>query len=282
MELANTLAKSSLVPKAFAGRPADILLAMMAGKELGFSTVQSFRSLYVLNGKVALYADAMVGICVGKPQCEYFRLVSSDEKEATYEAMRKGSQPVKLTYTMEQAKRAGLTGNATYQKHAEAMLRARCASALARIVFPDFLAGLYDPSELEVADETPEVKPFSPPRITIPASPPPNPFATDAEFSPVDPGAEVKDKEASLREAKFPSGSMKGQYLEAAPLSMLQQVLDHVSKAPSKTTKDLQFAEALTWWIARKSAADDFTEDEVRKAQRELDAAVFDAGAVKP
>lgn len=161
MKLATTLAKSSLVPITFRGKDADVLLVIMCGRELGLSVVQSFRAFYVLNGKIAMYADAMIGVVVGKPVCKYFRLVESTDKQATYETVREGSPaPVKMTYTFDQAKRAGLTGNQTYQKHTEAMLRARCASALARVVYPDLLAGIYDPSELEEVEapkpETPQ------------------------------------------------------------------------------------------------------------------------------
>ena len=58
MQLASTLAKSSLVPATFRGKDADVLLVIMGGRELGLSVVQSFRAFYVLSGKLAMYADA--------------------------------------------------------------------------------------------------------------------------------------------------------------------------------------------------------------------------------
>ena len=147
--LSQRLSKSGLVPDKLRGKPDDILLVLMAGHELGFSPVQSLRSFYVINGRLAIYADATVAVCVGKPVCKYFRLIESNAKVATYETVREGSEPVRLSYTIEQAVRAKLTSNQTYQAHTEAMLRARCAAALARVVYPDLVAGLYDPSELE-------------------------------------------------------------------------------------------------------------------------------------
>jgi hypothetical protein len=148
--LAKLWSCAGLVPAAFRGKPSDILLVMARGSDMGLSPVQSLHAFFVINGRVGMYSDALVGVVVGKPMCRYFRLVSSDDKQATYETLREGSpEPVRLTYTMEQAKAAGLTSNATYSKHPAAMLRARCSAALARATYPDLVAGIYEPSELE-------------------------------------------------------------------------------------------------------------------------------------
>jgi hypothetical protein len=84
--------------------------------------------------------------------CAYFRMVESTDSIATYETQRRGEPtPVKLSYTIQQANAAGLTGKGTWKAHPAAMLRARCSSALARIVYPDLVNGLYDPDEIEDA-----------------------------------------------------------------------------------------------------------------------------------
>jgi hypothetical protein len=157
IDLSARLATSGLVPQALRGKPSDILLVVMAGKELGFSTIQSLRSFYVIAGRIGIHADAMTAVCLRQPFCEYFRLVSTDNKQATYETKRKGSEPVTLSYTIDQAKQALLTKNQTYSAHPDAMLRARCAAALARVVYPDCLAGLYEQSEVdEIVENEPK------------------------------------------------------------------------------------------------------------------------------
>jgi hypothetical protein len=152
--LSERLSKSGLVPQAFRGKPDDILLVMLGGRELGFSTVQSLRSFYVISGRLGMYSAAMVALCVKSPLCHYFRLVESTATQATYITHRKGSDPVQYTYTMAMANKSGASKNATYSAHPDAMLRARCESALARIVFPDLLAGVYAPEEF---DEEPDM-----------------------------------------------------------------------------------------------------------------------------
>jgi len=110
--------------------------------------MQAIRGINVIKGRPVLSADLMVAMVVkNREVCEYFRLVESSTKFSAYEAKRKGSEPVSLTYTIEEAKAAGLTSNAVWTKHTAAMLRARCSSALARAVFPDLVMGIYTPDE---------------------------------------------------------------------------------------------------------------------------------------
>ena len=66
-------------------------------------------------------------------------------------------EPQRLSYTIEQAEQADLlkpsrSGKLTaWQKMPKQMLCARCKSELARLEYPDLLAGLYTPEELRDA-----------------------------------------------------------------------------------------------------------------------------------
>lgn len=149
-QLSETLSHSSLIPTGLRGKPADLAIVLMTGKELGLSPMQSLRSIHVIQGRGVLSSDLIIGMCLRSPACKYFRLVSSDSKSATYETLRDGSpEPTRLTFTIEQARQAGLTGKDTWKAYPEAMLRARCGSALARAVYPDLVGGLYDHDEGE-------------------------------------------------------------------------------------------------------------------------------------
>ena len=134
----------------------EALIRMVTGCELGLSPMQALRGIYVLNGKPALYADAMIAVVLQSPACEYFLLTASTDAIATYETKRKGApKPTTMSFTLEEAKRAGLLRNPTWGAYPAAMLRARAATALARVVYPDVCAGLYDPEELESASPPP-------------------------------------------------------------------------------------------------------------------------------
>lgn len=147
--LAGTLAKSQLVPRALQAKPHDILVTLITGRELGLSPMQSVRGMHVIEGKAVMSADTMAGLVMSHSDvCEYLRLVESTEKLALYETKRKGApEPVRLAFTIEDAARAGLTGKDNWKKYPAAMLRARALSSICRAVYPDFVAGVYEPDE---------------------------------------------------------------------------------------------------------------------------------------
>lgn len=146
--LAVTLSKSSIIPKALQGRPADVLVTLLTGRELGLGPMQSLRGIYVVNGRGVTSADLIVALVKRSPVCEWFRLVESTDKVATYETKRVGEQPTTMSISIEQAQRAGLVDKDNWKLYPAAMLRARCSAALDRAVYPDLAMGIYDHDEL--------------------------------------------------------------------------------------------------------------------------------------
>lgn len=144
--MADSIARSGL----FAVKsPEQALVILMTGMELGLAPAQAFRGIHVVQGRAVLAADMMVGICKSQTNCEWFKLVESTDETATYEAKRAGEpSPTRLTYTIEDAKRAGLADKPIWKQYPAQMLRARCSSGLARVVFADLLFGLYTKEEI--------------------------------------------------------------------------------------------------------------------------------------
>ena len=54
MSVAETLSKSTLVPKGMIGKPADILIAMEYGVQLGIPYMQALQDIAVINGRPCL------------------------------------------------------------------------------------------------------------------------------------------------------------------------------------------------------------------------------------
>ena len=192
--LAERLFKGKAFPDTV--RSVDTAFAiLLKGWELGMPAMAAAAGIAIVSGKVSLGADATAGACLRhRDICLYFSLVESTGEVARYETRRAGAPaPVTLTYTIAQAKTAGLTGSSTWQKHAPAMLRARCAAALARAVYPDLVAGCYDPDEAaEIRGEYARAEPVAAPSIAAlgveaPAAPAPLAFASpglsDAELA---------------------------------------------------------------------------------------------------
>lgn len=135
------------------GSPQAVLTAVMYGAEFGIAPIASLRGIHVIEGRPSMSAQLMVALCLKSGQFEYFERISSSATEATYEAKRKGARsPQSVTYTLEQAKAAGLVKDkSAWVKDPESMLLARASSRLARIVAPDIVGGIYTPDEIEEA-----------------------------------------------------------------------------------------------------------------------------------
>ncbi len=137
----------------------EALGRIMTGRGLGLSAMQSMRGVYSVEGRPGLDASLMQALCQQSPLCEYFNVVPNecDDTKATYVAKRVGCPEVKWVYTIEAAQKAGLLDRGADEEKKKrnnwnarpgAMLRARCKSELARMVFPDIIFGMYSREEL--------------------------------------------------------------------------------------------------------------------------------------
>jgi hypothetical protein len=195
-QLAARLAQSALLPDGLRGKPADVLITLITGHELGLSPMQSVRGLHVVKGRAVMSADLAVGLVKRNSACRHFRLVSSDDKAATYETLREGEpEPTRMTFTIDQARQAGLVAD-NWKRFPSAMLRARCSLALARAVYPDVLQGVYEPDEVGAASAV-AAPPAVESRTVAPPPPktqaPPAPRTVDAEVVPA-PAAEARER----------------------------------------------------------------------------------------
>lgn len=145
--LAKMFAQSALLPPDLRGKEPDVFVSIMAGQELGLPPMAALRGVHVVKGKPVLSADTMVGIVLGSGLAEYFSCIEETPESVTYETKRRGSPHSQVcTWTIDDARNAGLGGD-NWKKYPRAMLKARCKAMLARDVYPDVLAGCYDPDE---------------------------------------------------------------------------------------------------------------------------------------
>ncbi|GAB2906852.1 hypothetical protein GCM10027047_01370 [Rhodococcus aerolatus] len=149
--LATIMCNTSFVPKEFRGKPDEGAVAILMGARVGFDPTTALQSIYVISGKPALYAAAMVAIVLAAGH-EVWVDEEGPEK-VVVSGQRGGSDRVYTsTWTIERAKRAGFTSNANYQKQPESMLYARAASDVCRRIARDALMGMdHSVEELRLA-----------------------------------------------------------------------------------------------------------------------------------
>jgi hypothetical protein len=122
--------------------PEEALIRIMHGRTLGITSMQALRFVYVVNGRAAVDSTLLRALCLSHPECEEFALLESTPQAATFRARRRGHAAVTLTWTLEDAKRARLLEKDSWRAYPAQMLRARVTADLARLVFPDAVAGL--------------------------------------------------------------------------------------------------------------------------------------------
>lgn len=149
---ASMAAKTSMVPAAFRGKPEDIMITVQFGSELGLSPMQSLQSVACINGKPALWGDAVIGLCQQSPLCEDIIETmegDGDSRKAICVAKRIGKTAVKVEFSVADAKKAGLWGKpGPWTQYAERMLKMRARGFALRDAFPDLLKGLKTVEEL--------------------------------------------------------------------------------------------------------------------------------------
>ena len=132
------------------GTPEQAMLVIMAGREFGLGAMASLRSFHVVEGKPTMSAQAMMARCLEHPSCKLFRVVRQkcSNELAVVEVQRHGWPDAEVyTWSLEDAKRAGLAGRANWSKYPREMLINRCIAEAARFVFPEVMAGVYAPEE---------------------------------------------------------------------------------------------------------------------------------------
>ncbi|WP_235738960.1 hypothetical protein [Nocardioides alcanivorans] len=151
-QIGTALCKTAFVPKHFQGKPDDAAAAILYGSTIDMDPVTALQNIYVIGGKPALYARTMVAIVLSKGH----ELWTEDEAEGsvTVAGRRKGSQQIeRVTWTTEDAQRAGYMTNAKYKTDPRSMLYARASGDVARRIAPDALLGMaHNVEELSISE----------------------------------------------------------------------------------------------------------------------------------
>lgn len=154
MKMAEIFASSTMVPKDFQRNPGNCLVAIQWGAELGLAPLQAMQNIAVINGRPSVWGDAALALVRSSGLLE-----SIDETVengiAACRVKRRGESAVVRHFSMEDAKRAGLSGKSgPWQQYPERMLQMRARGFALRDVFPDVLRGMHIAEEaMDIPDE---------------------------------------------------------------------------------------------------------------------------------
>lgn len=202
IEFAKLIADTPFVPKDMRGRPGDVAAAIMLGAESGLAPITALQHIAVINGRPSVWGDVALALVMASGLLEWIDEDVGDSG-ATCTVKRRGwPESASRTFTIEDARRAGLLGKpGPWQQYPKRMLQMRARSWALRDTFPDVLRGL------SVREEVLDLEPAEPLAIEKPAE-----------------GTKLKRGVAAVRAAVMP----------AAPEEEMQQSDENAVQAPQQ------------------------------------------------
>lgn len=148
MAAAKRYVDSGLLP-AEVNTPQKALVIMKAGRELGIPDTYALRNIHVVKGKPSCSSELLLALVRRTYGPGAIRVGKTSNTACTVQYREQGWDGIsEYTFTIEDAKQAGVASSNTWRSYPAAMLRARCISAVVRFAFPEAIAGLYTPEEL--------------------------------------------------------------------------------------------------------------------------------------
>lgn len=146
--LADRIAQTEFVPKALRGKPAAIAACMLTGREIGIGPMQSMKVIHMVQGSPSLSAEFKRARALERGHEIVFEETTTTR--CTVRGRRRGEDSwVTVSWTIDDAKRAGLLGKDVWRAHPRRMLEARASSELCDLKFPDCSWGLPTTEVLE-------------------------------------------------------------------------------------------------------------------------------------
>lgn len=148
LDQAKTLVATKFLPSAI-DTPEKAVAIMLKGRELGIPAMYALSKIAIIGGKPVTEAELMLALIYRDHGDGAVQFTESTNERCTVQYKRRSWSAYRThSFDIDDAKRAGLLSKDTWQKYPDAMLRARCVSAMARMGFPDSIGGMYTPEEM--------------------------------------------------------------------------------------------------------------------------------------
>src|SRR5699024_8513161 len=150
MQFSEIVTQGDMVPKAYAGKPANALIAIGLGQAMGLSPAESLYRIDVIQGKPTASAEL---IASNIRKAGHILRVEVDEQNTSVRATVYRADdpefPHTVTRDMKWAQQISLANKDNYKKQPLTMLQWRAISGVGRLACPEALYGVqYIPEEL--------------------------------------------------------------------------------------------------------------------------------------
>ena len=131
----------------------EVFTLMCLAQANGLHPAKAAERYNIIQGRPAMKADAM--LAAFQESGGKVRWVKRTEKECTLHLSHPQGGELDVTWSIDRATKAGLTGKSTWKQYPTQMLSARCVSEGVRALYPACLCGMYTPEEVEDFDTKP-------------------------------------------------------------------------------------------------------------------------------
>lgn len=154
MRFSSMLAKSTMVPRDFQGKPENILVAVQWGREIGLGPLQALQSVAVINGRPSVWGDALLALVRGSGLAAFVRetMEGDGEHQTAICRTQRRDDPSEIigSFSVADAKKAGLWGKAgPWTQYPNRMLQLRARGFCLRDAYPDVLRGVISAEEAQ-------------------------------------------------------------------------------------------------------------------------------------
>jgi hypothetical protein len=140
-DLAVQIADTEFVPSELRNRPGAIAACILYGDEIGLGPMQSLAKIDIVKGRPAPRAE--LGRALAMAAGHEIWIEETTNTRVVMKGHRRGSSHIfTVTWTMDDARKAGIAANPAYAKYPRQMLLARASAELVRQMAPDVTGGI--------------------------------------------------------------------------------------------------------------------------------------------
>lgn len=258
MQFSEVLSQSAMVPREYQGKPANTLVAIQWGMELGLAPMQALQNIAVINGKPSIYGDALLAMVRADHRCRGVKEYLDGETAVCLITRSHNAgevEEIERKFSVDDAKRAGLWGKqGPWKQYPQRMLQMRARSLAIRDGFPDVIKGLIS---VEEAQDMP-----SPMKPVQPQPAPSGPTIAERAMAAIEPPQEAVEAP------------------QAPPEPVEGFALRIPGKPPQSFSVQMDFADAYNDLLLKVRRARSLTEAERRTKMKALEDANADTFAV--
>jgi hypothetical protein len=128
------------------------MIIIVAGQEMGLQPLQALRTMSFIRGRLTMTVQLQLAMARQRAGVRVETLEEAENGSSVTVTLVRDGERVTVTYTLDDARRAGLADQRNWRLYPRQMLRWRAIGDALRIIAPDVVMGLLDPDEASSLD----------------------------------------------------------------------------------------------------------------------------------